>query len=47
MMTRSRGWLTATAAAAIMATDPGLAEPDHQALALELRRTFPEQAPAR
>ena len=34
-------------AAAIMAADPGLAEPDHQALALELRRTFPEQAPAR
>ena len=34
-------------AAAIMAADPGLVEPDHQALALELRRTFPEQAPAR
>ena len=34
-------------AAAIMAADPGLAEPDHQTLALELRRTFPEQAPAR
>ena len=34
-------------AAAIMDADPGLAEPDHQALALELRRTFPEQASAR
>ena len=34
-------------AAAIMAADPVLAEADHQALALELRRTFPEQAPAR
>ena len=34
-------------AATIMAADPGLAEPDHQALALELRRTFPDQTAQR
>ena len=40
-------WLVGIVTAAILAADPGIAEPDHQALALELRRTFPEQAPAR
>ena len=34
-------------AAAIMAADPGLVELDHQALALELRRTFPDQTAQR